>query len=724
MAEPLEFTGLAEQRVFRNFNGGVNTAMAPDNLPPNVSPWGRNAVLSMVSGDQAVPACRPGFRVVNQTAIPGDPRVLKVVGFNYIDSTTGDITHYLLAATGASGVSRIDQVNPANGVLTSVGTSVFTAEETIPDATVAQNCVFFCNGTSADRKKVVLVSSALTIQPWGIETPVVTSLSVAAGGAGAMDGDYEIAISYRNADSGAVSNRSTAVAVSPSAGESIVVDWTGMSIESQVTHVKVHIRKTNLTSVFFEADDVAVATGSVSLDLTDAEMNQLIILSPSETEYSRPLAGIRGSAWHVSRMFVFDETNLYWSQLGAPEQFNPVDSLPINPKDGGKVITILPVNDTLLLILKSNGVWGLFGTAPEDWELRVLHPGIGCSAQHSAQVNDGKVVWWSEDGPMLWTQEGAPIPIGRDLLGDATSDTIIDPQLLSQMCSVVDVKRHRVLWSATRLGETQNAIIFPFNTRLGVWESHAWEAFEISAMGIGVDSTGVTWIYVGSPYGRVFEYGSAARDGARLMTDLEAPLTLKGSPTSSTVNSLTDSTATFDTEGSGLVGLNVLVVDPLTRDSMTRRIISNTSTTISVTPNWDWSLPSGTLYYLGTPVFEWDTRWEDWDQPFVKKRFTRLYAQVALSSPTGTDIDYEIYTRLDPTRAAKVITLSGTGEAGYWDLSLWDVAYFGQATVEDFRAWIGRTGRSIRVRVRCFESAVGITLLKVGLEGIRMSGRR
>ena len=719
-----------DPRIYRNWNGGVNTAMAPDNLASSVSPWGRNTVLDLVSGDNAVPACRSGFRVLNQTAIPGSPGILKLVGFNYIDPSTGVITSYLLSVAGTTGVSRIDAISIVDGSLTNLGTSVFNAEEAIPSVSVAQNCVFFSNGTSTDRQKIVFIDPNLTIQPWGLRTPDITNLVVSSGGVGGMTGDYEVALSYRNDNSGAVSNRSTAVPITL-AGNWIQVDWTGMSaveLESQVTHVKVHIRKTTLTSVFFEAVEVPVGDGSVALDLTDIELNQLVILSPSETENSRPLAGIKGSAWHASRMFVFDDSNIYWSGLGTPEQFNPVDTLPINPKDGGKVITILQVHDSLLLILKTNGVWGLFGTAPEDWELRVLYPGIGCVAQHSAQVSDGKVVWWNEDGPMLWTQEGAPIPIGRDLLGDLTSNAYIDATKLDQLSSIVDVKSHRVWWSATRLGDTQNSVIFPFNTRLGVWEAHEWDPFEVSALGLGIDATGITRVYTGNPYGRVFESGDTALyDGARTLDDLSVPVTLTGPGGSAsfyTSNSINMSTANFDTDGAGLIGLTVVVVNTSTRASMRRRIVSNTATAIVVTPVFDWTPSPRDPFYIASPVFEWDTRWEDWDDPFTKKRFTRLNAQIGLDGARGSTIDFETYTRLDMGMVIKTMTLPGTGDTGYWDIALWDDAYFGLPSVEDLRTWIGRTGRSIRVRVRCFENAIGMTLRKLGLEALSMSGRR
>ena len=728
-----------EPRTYRNFNGGVNTAMAPDNLASSVSPWGRNSVLDLISGDTAVPACRAGFRVLNQTAIPDSPSILRIVGFNHIANTTGIVTPYLIAVSGTHDSSRVDTVSTINGTLTPIlslaaAPELFTSYLTIPSATVAQNAVYVCDGATNDRRKILLngftPAPALYWAPWGMETPDITGLTVTAGGSGVMDGDYEISVSYRNEDSGAVSNRSASVAVTATGGESIVVNWAAVStLPPEATHIKIHIRKLDLTSLFFEAVDAPTTRGrgltdEVTLNLSVAQLNQLIILSPGTTDHSRPPAQIRGSAWHVSRMFVFDDTNLYWSNLGAPEEFNPSASQPINPKDGGKIITILQVHDSLLLILKSNGVWGLFGTAPEDWELRVIAPGIGCAAPHSAQVLDGKVLWWSEDGPMLWSQQGPPIPIGRDLLGDVTGASVIDPAHLSQLCSVVDAKAHRVWWSATVHNTSQNSLIFPFNTRLGVWESHEWDPFEVSALGVGVDPDGITWVYAGSPYGRLFEYGSSPYDGARTSNGGGTTLTITGSPTSSTSSTLVDTAATFDTDGAGLEGLNVVVVDLLTRTSMRRTIVSNTATELTVSPVWSQGVSLTSRYFIGSPLFEWDTRWEDWDQPFVKKRFTRLYAQVGLASSLAADVDFEVYTRLDPFLIQKTITLAGTGQAGYWDMTSWDACYFGQASVNDLRSWVGRTGRSLRIRVRCFESTVGMSLLKLGLEAVTMSGRR
>lgn len=741
--------GPAEQKIFRNFSGGVNTAMAPDALPQHVSPWGRNAVLVHVSGQVAVPERRKGFRVLNQLPLLTAPKILKLVGFNWIDPSNGTVTPYLVSVSGAQpGTSRVDFLDPADGSATNISTTAFTERMRIPDATIAQNAIFFANGTAADRLKLVKVDAAFQLQPWGLTkpaAPVVTTPS-----AGVMSGEYEISLSTRNEHSGGLSSRGPSVTVTV-ATQTLTVAWATLGLESQVTHVKVHLRKTGLNAQWFEAADVAVADGVTTVDLDDAALNRLIILSPSETEYDRPPAAIHGSAWHLSRMFVFDDTNIYWSALGAPEQFNPEASQPVNPKDGGKIVTIAQVHDSLLMILKTNAIWGLYGTSPEDWELRVINPGIGCRAQWSVQVQDGKVAWWGEDGPVLWDQSGPPIPIGRDLLGEMTGSTRIDPAKLDQLTSCLDVTSHRVLWSVTETGQSENSVIFPFNMRWSVWESHRWDPFEVSALGTALDASGVTRVYAGNPYGRVFEYGSANLDGARsqgmdaLLFDedhvylvdedgvslydesavgIMAVFTVTGHPTSSTLTSLTALHANFDNVDAGLLGLFVYVIAATTNVVQRRRIVSNTHEVLTITPNWDRLPVPADTFYIGCPVFEWDTRWEDWDRPFDKKRFTRLLAQVQTAAPANASFSLDVMTRLDDQTVRKTVTMQAQGSTGYWDLSQWDVARFETETVEEVRAWIGRTGRSLRIRVRHIEPMIPMTLLKIGVEGLIESGRR
>ena len=491
--------------VFRSFPGGVNTAMPADNLPAVVSPHGLNSVLVEVSGAEAIPARRLGFQPVTDTAPSAGVPIIKLVPYTWI-SSTGASTSYLLALSGLGPTSRLDTI--VGSTIESIATSAFADTEAIPVVTCAQNVAFFCNGT--DRKKVLrLADDTLAIQDWGLEPPAAPTVTHPASGEMA-DGVYQIALTTHNHNSGAASSLGTIATVTIALNDELVVDWSGLTLDAQVTHVRTHLIKETLTSQFFQASESPVADGHVHLDLTSAEINQLTILSPTASSAQRPPENILGSAWHLSRMFVIDNTTLYWSAVNEPEAYTRV-SLPINPKDGQKNVAIVSVHESLLLILKEGSFWGLFGITPQVWELRCINPTIGCRFPHSVQVFEGKVAWWSEHGPVVWDQQGPDVlHIGKELLG-----ALVDTPTISAsypVLSLIDTSQRLIWWFATEEGHSTPNVIFPYHARLGCWVSHRWEPMSISAC--CATTTSPSLIYVASPMGRLYQYGGHL-DGAR-----------------------------------------------------------------------------------------------------------------------------------------------------------------------------------------------------------------
>lgn len=681
-----------------NWANGVISASEPDLIPRNAAPRALNAAWTSVGEGTSVVSKRRGMALaitaLRPTAIGGQAVIRRRSG--------ATITQSHLIAHDTSGELR---ALAANG---SVGSSLGTVVARSLASAQLSNLLFLADGTN--RKKF----DGTAISEWGFDPPIA-NFSVTATGSGGMTGDYEIALTSYNSATGHESSRTEESGpVSPLASEQLKIDWTDPS-DPQITHVRVYLRKPSISTGFYRVGEVAIGTETLTIDVDDGDYNALILLAPDREENNRPPSGIRFVAVHKNRLFAADHQRVYFSKVGLPESFDPDFFETPNPDDGQKITGLWAEHD-VLLIFKQNDVYMLVGDSPSTWEIRLLAKDLGTNAQRSVVSLDGATFWWSERGPVRWTGPGAPVQqIAALWLREVIDPQVVNLGALDRVVTLADAPRHRVIFMVPPTGVTTATIGFPFNTSLGRWEG-MWTTFDVASSATIEDTTGVPWVMIGGGNGGVYRLWDDDNDGLPEGTTKETTFT------AATATVTTVAGTGFDT-AVGLKGL-IATLEPVDGTwAQQRGITANSATEITVSPGFT-SLDIGALYRvtIGGPAFELDTRWEDDDTIFFKKRYEYAYVQARSSKPQ-VEVKAEFSRNLEENTPLEM-TFTPNSSDSLWGVMLWGEGIWGGgASVIVVRERIGLTGRLWRLRLINRNPDEPFTIGRVAVRGERLTDR-
>lgn len=549
------------REIYRSWPAGVLTSPRAEDLPPQASPRGRNSTLVGVGPGTAVPAKRRGATPLLLAAealgtLAPAPLTLATAHSQhaYRRNVAGTYTYTHLAVVKESG--DLFEITPA-GVSTLRAAGLFGANGPAPGWATFKNSAFALGGSV--RKKVLAVSGTLTAQNLGIVRPparATTSFNwnATAGGTGGMTGDYELALTFWNDTAQTESSRSDGYTVTGAASDQLTVTW-ATSPDTQITHVRVHIRKVGTNVDFLRVTagtgvvagkGVPIATGTTVLDLSDAAL-LTYEASPDTLEHNPPAVDASGASIddlyggliHGGRLLVWSKTGFYYSKYDQPEQFDPESFEPVNPDDGQELVTCHKVSDDLVLIFKRHSLWALVGNDPNSWSLELLDPSVGCVAPNSVVTIEGKTYWWSELGPMVWSGGGAPTQLGYQLLRETTDPAQTNAAAWPGIVAHVDPPRQQLVFWIPSAGSLVNDQGLPFNYRLGVFESDGWTAVDVASAVSGEDAEGRPVVLLGGYYGRLYTWWTADTDGARTANAALQGFTLSGLVFASTSTEVT-----------------------------------------------------------------------------------------------------------------------------------------------------------------------------------------
>lgn len=702
---------LAKQTL-QNFAVGVVTGMQPDAIPAEASPRAWNNILLSTGGGHAIPGKRRGALRINSTALSGTPIVHGQAVYNR--RSGANLTQYHLIITDNGKLYKL-----SSGTLSAAdaGTPTpFTSGDYLPSTATANNLCFFANGV--DLKKF----DGTSVTGFGITRPTTVGFTaVDSGTAGTPNGTYEFAISYGNSSTGHESSRSDVVSVSV-VSKKITVNWATPS-DAQVDQVFLHVRKPSINAQFFRltagcTPSPSSTTGAfgntsdpITVDVSDTQLNALLTLSPDTAENDPPPAGIISLVYHQSRMFALDRSTLYWSKVGKPESFDP-DSYDYVNKDDSRKLTVGVSAFGQLVVFKDTSMYVLGGTDPDTWRMDLVDPRVGCIAPKSVCFVNGYLYWWSQVGPARWNGSGPVELLGQAFIAPTVNADALNISRLDHACAEVDYTRERVLFAVPTYGSPRNDIILPYNYRASGWDSDRWDPFDVASMVVVQDSSGSPWVYMGNYGGRVFQWWNADLDGAQVINGAGTTLTLTGAPTAHTTTTLTDSGATFDTDGSGLAECYVVLTDA-EGVRVRRRIVSNTSTVLTINADM---LITPILYTIATPDWQYDTKWLDFGDPFIRKHLIWVTIQ-ATSSTGAAQLTADIYRDWNLTTVQHSCTVTAAGGGATWDTSTWDVGkYADSASMAEAACRVGKTGRTFRLRVTNHTPNTQVALAKLVLE--------
>lgn len=682
-------------QVLREFNGswhdGVITSMEVDQVPPSASPRAYNTALASIGPGKAVMELRKGCTVVNTTPITGSPTVQGMFAYRVRSGLTSTQYHLLVTNTG-----RLEYLDTA-GNKSVISATAFTTGDHYPAFATMNNLCFIVNGV--DAKKL----TGTTLQTFGITRPTVGAMAGAVGAAGSLNGTYELYVTYGNSATGHESSLSDVAAATVTATND-AIDVTGVPVsgDTQVDRRYVYIRNTATQAAPFRIGTIADnVTTTITIDGVDTS---LTLQAPDTQENNPPPAGLYYLATHRSRVFASDGEKLYYSKLGKPEAFDPEAFEQVNPNDGQGITGLLAAG-SVLLIFKPNATYALIGDDPQNWVIDQLLPDIGCVSARSLCQVEGAVYWWSEQGPVRWTPGGQALPLADNVLAPDTGSDAVNYNQLSLICAEADLPRQRIMFSLPDTGQARNTKMLPFNYRLQRWESNKWDPIDTASMTVAEDTNGQPWVYLGNYAGQVFKWWSGNNDGV-------ASGTVSGTFTAgaTSITTLTDAGAAFDTTGAGLIERKITLLDAddqVVTEGIRPRITANTATQLT----FDSAITGLTVgvvytYYIAGPDCQLELAWSDFGLPFEKKRMEFVYLLVRQSN-TELLVDIRRNYQVTLSRITTVAT-------SLWDTATWDVDVWDGPDQSYARIRVGKTCVNYSLRLRSHAPNRTLSLLRSG----------
>lgn len=700
----------------REWSKGAMTATSTaDKIPVDASTRSRN--VAFLKG--GFPSKRKGCPILTPSAQTGKSPILGLghnLGLNWTISQDGKFSKW---SNGTP--SAVDAGNA----------SPFTSGLHFPITTTAHNLLFMCNGVDAKK------TDGTTVSAWGFNPPTAPTVSDAGAG-GNMSGTYAVALTAYNENTGHESSLSGFNQVTVAAGHKVGVSWT-FPADPQITKVRVHIFKFGLSSKFMRVGSTDVSptpdpttggyasgTLAVTLNLTDADITNLIVSSPTFTSNNPPPPGITFALFHGGRMFVTDGKYLYFSQLDDPESFDPNNFEVVNTNDDQTIVGFAHVSNYQLLIFKSGSTHALTGpNDPTVWDIAEIDPAVGLSSVRSIVYIEGAIWWEALQGlfkvefiPSDFAIAGTPQRVDSPYISDNLEN--LNDALLGNACAAYDSVQQRLFFAVPDANSSsRNTQLLPFNTKLKVFED-IWDPMDTSALGVWV-LNGVPVVVIGGYQGRIFQmWATPYVDGVRQTDGVSVTFTLNGTVTSTTVNTLTDSTATFDTASDGLAEIPVNAVSPA--GLVQRNIIqSNTGTVLTLLNNWGVQPDSTWTYYIGNPWFEFDTAHvEPTSAPSEGSAFyIRNFKHVLLRGVSDAGATLDVYSIIDGDFSAfgthNVMTVQSGGAK--WDIDKWDNGRLGSSAISTIHQTMGTKGHSCGIRVQSRIPGDSVTILSLGLYG-------
>ena len=713
----------------KHWSLGVINSAEPDRAElKHAMTRGDNTMFTSIASGIASPRKRLGMTLVNSTpfsntSATAGPAI--VAGHVYKYTSGGVRTVYTVVVQSNGDVHLVlDDGSSTNHTPTASHVGALSTGLVMADAVDLNNRLFLLDGKGG---KTSLLGTAEV--NWGVTPATIDGL--AAGAAGDMTGDYDVVVTAWDATIGAESERSVESSFTLAATKMVVtVDAVAVGLTNM--HFRVYLRKATLGSGLFRVLTGtgyvggttqgyplydAGATVSTTINISDATLAGLILTPPTVGTRGLPPTTAKYCAKYARRLFVGDDSNLYWSEVDLPDAFNPLSVEPISSPNGGNLVG-LEVFAKKLQILTETGRHSILGGVDRNgWVIDIEDPEIGAVSRASIKVSNKQMWWWDkEKGPIVLDETGGYVMIGLERLRDDVRGNAINP--LYSNLHFAAAHDGRVVFGMVEVGQTKVGRMLSYHTGMGAWESSRWDPMDVSSLFPATDTNGKSHLYLGNYNGQLFRFLEGSNDGIRAGTSSGTFMASAAS-----INTITDAVAAFDVTGAGLIQRRLVLVDNTGQVVVSNRVYvtANTATQLTLSGNIT-SLTAGAtyIYLLAGPDFWLETYWGNMGVPFLKKRFDRLYSEIRADDGV-TSILMNIAFSWDPDNTLQ--TALSDASTQLWDEVDWDVAEWDDQTLLTRRTPIIRNGVNYKATLRNPYPDQGFTLLKLAVLARKLSDR-
>ena len=237
-----------------------------------------------------------------------------------------------------------------------------------------------------------------------------------------------------------------------------------------------------------------------------------------------------------------------------------------------------------------------------------------------------------------------------------------------------------------------------------------------AGFGVGYDADGNERLFMSGYGGQIFKFDRNVLNDA-------VPSGLRtGSfvATQDSYSGLTTATGLYTT-GVGLANRWITIVDAENRPFRRAKITSNGAATILFESSLvGFELDQTYTWFVGGADFRLYTKWFDMDQPFLQKRFDRVYIQAqSNNAPTGIYVSTHVNFVDEEASAENTVDLGGDN----WDEGFWDTAIWAGQTQFKKRLGVFKNTTALRVVVLHNAPEVDLRVSKIGVLGRLLSDR-
>lgn len=681
-----------------DFSAGYVDAAEDDTIPTGASTNARNAVLTKVEvlpngSRRAIMGKRAGSRLL-ATAVLSAGKAVDLVSFR---RETADPV--LLACCNGAWYTYDEALTSYAAISGATG---FTGE--------AGRMVSYRNQAWLFDGVAQKLWDGTTVRSAGFARPSsVTALTTAAGPG--VTGTYAAKYTWYDATHDHDSSPSTATADVAFANQQRLHTKPGGTPPANVTHWRVWVRKSTET-YYGLVGSATVATATLTEAIADDARVITILGGESDNDPLAIVPAIAGVHYGHGIAFAQDSIEMHVSTQGDIESWNPKRRFKVGAEDGESVRLAKPFGSEFLL-MKPHRAYRLVGTKV-PFEIEPLSGSFGCVSQEAGiEVGDWFYGWDRVRGPYR-TNLSEWQPLADYRLGTSLRQV---GGMLDGVRAEHDEARSLVLWALPSVTSVRRRTILAFHYGLNTWLP-PMTGLEYASLCAHTNGAGTTTLCAGDYWGRTFALFTGHREG------VPSGSTVRGTLTSATTSSLTDTAATFPTAGGGLAGLPV-AVRAASGAWAWRRIASNTATQLNldiVTDSGFTSAPSaGSLYLVGGIEWYWTTPFLNFKEPFRQKRLHWLFVDF---KPTG-QYPVDVRARFDRASAIRTsLELTANAPGGVWGLMQWGASMWGSGGVSGRKARIGRVCITAQLQFSNFEPDQPVEIARFALEGEHLPNRR
>ncbi len=377
----------------------------------------------------------------------------------------------------------------------------------------------------------------------------------------------------------------------------------------------------------FSGGTVAVTNGSKTVTLSDdtlptgiadgythfhidGDSRKYLIDSRTDDTHFELKQNYDGTTGSGKSYYIYGENSyLYMTYITPggipmPESWPADHFVPIN-KDDNDVCTGHGVTHNQIVAFKTRSLGIVSGTSQSNFQFICITVETGCISGYTIDNNDkGDLLFLSEKGLCLTNGNEvvnlSESQIGNIFTGEGNPPWTVEKSLLGNACGGYDILTNKYTLFVTENGQTQNIkrVVYDFNKVNGVaigW--YEGDGIVARCCGILEDASGSPKVSFGCDGGvngdkaYVYSYDEdVTNDGAGTTS------TKRGTVTSATNNSLTDSAANFTDD---ILGCNVSILSGTGAGQSIRIYTRDSATKFTLEANWDTNPDTTSIYAIG-----------------------------------------------------------------------------------------------------------------------------